>query len=121
MFIVVIVVVTGLLLSVKHARDEHLKQFFYYRQRPLTFDKKNYRLILIWTPLQMSYGDWIGIVGPDDVIQDCGDAAGIGEHQLDNKCIVTTNKEYVNHADVILFSLQNMKQVDIYINFYTHL
>ena len=66
------------------------------------------KIILLWTPIQGNYKEWEWGIGPDPVIGDCNNP------KIDGKCLITTHVALLNQADVVLFSIQDIKQVCIY-------
>ena len=62
---------------------------------------------MLWTSYQGKWTGWTGGLGHDQIISDCKSVVMNGE------CVLTSNKNYINSADVVLFSLQDLKQVFI--------
>ena len=67
---------------------------------------KTFKLILLWTPYQGRWKAWSGHVGHNQIIGNC-------DRIMNSECIVTSNKDYINSADVVLYSIQDLKQVEL--------
>ena len=82
---------------------------YYYKHQhvPLDLNTSNLKLILLWTPYQGRSKWWSEDVGHDKFVENC---TGV----LNNECMITRDKTYINHADMVLFSLQDLKQVIIH-------
>ena len=85
---------------------------YYYRYQSIPLDdntgnKTDYKIILLWTSYQGKWTGWTGGLGHDQIISDCKSVVMNGE------CVLTSNKNYINSADIVLFSLQDLKQVII--------
>ena len=84
---------------------EDWNYFFHYQRLPININEKSYKLILLWTPVQGNWKNWGGHVGHNEIIEECETI------KLNAQCRVTTNKDHIKLADVVLFSLQDLKQV----------
>ena len=83
---------------------------YYYRYQTIPLDngslqRNNYKIILLWTSYQGNWRGWSGGLGHDQIISNCKNTVMNGD------CILTSNKNYIASADVVLFSLQDLKQV----------
>ena len=87
--------------------ENGLKQYFQYYVKPEDVDALNppEKLIFLWTPIQGSYKEWSWGIGPDPVISGCGNKV------VDGRCLITTYPGLLEKADVVLFSVQDIKQV----------
>ena len=88
--------------------DNSVKHYFHYYLRPQdieTNQPKPEKFIFLWTPIQGSYKEWSWGIGPDPVISDC-------DHpEIDGKCLITTHPSLLEKSEVVLFSIQDIKQV----------
>ena len=83
---------------------------YYYRYQYLSLDDSankdgNYKVILLWTSYQGKWTGWTGGLGHDQILSECKNGLINGE------CVLTTDKNQIHSADVVLFSLQDLKQV----------
>ena len=78
--------------------------YFKLQRIPLDVTNKASKVILLWTARQGGWKSWSGFVGHDQIVSGC-------DSVMTSECIVTTNKDYINSADAVLFSIQNLKQV----------
>ena len=63
------------------------------------------KIILLWTPYQGSYQYWEWFIGRGPYTSNC-------ENQhLKHKCLISKDRKMTEHADVILFSIQDLKKV----------
>ena len=85
--------------------DNGLKYYFHYYILPQDIPTHPEKIILLWTPIQGSYKEWDWGIGPDPVISDCDNP------NIDGKCLITTHPSLLEKADVVLFSIQDIKQV----------
>ena len=86
--------------------DGGLKHYFHYYVLPQDISvNPPEKIIFLWTPIQGSYKEWSWGIGPDPVISDCNN------HEIDGKCLITTHPSLLEKADVVLFSIQDIKQV----------
>ena len=76
-----------------------------YHMKPKTMKSGQIKVIFLWTPIQKRYRNWAWGIGPQPVIKDCENP------KIDKKCILTNHEDMLEHADVILFSIQDMKKV----------
>ena len=63
------------------------------------------KIIFLWTPMFRNYDKWTWVVGSDPVMKDCN------SDDVDGKCLITTHKSLLEKADVVLFSVQDIKKV----------
>ena len=83
---------------------------YYYRYQYLSIDDsvnktRHYKVILLWTSYQGKWTGWTGGLGHDQILRDCNNGL------LNGDCVLTTDKNQIHSADVVLFSLQDLKQV----------
>ena len=79
--------------------------FFHYHVLPDDVQLQNPKIIYIWTTYFRDYQHWKWGIGPTPVISDCNDA------EIDKKCLITTHEKMLEKADVILFALEDLRQV----------
>ena len=84
---------------------EEWDYYFKYQRFPVDLNNKTFKLILLWTPYQGGWEDWSGHVGHNQIVSGCNSI-------MNSECIVTSNKDYINSADVVLYSIQDLKQVN---------
>ena len=84
---------------------EEWNSYFKYQHFPVDLNNKTYKLILLWTPYQGAWDNWSGTIGHNQILSGC-------DSIMNSECIVTSNKDYINYADVVLFSIQDLKQVN---------
>ena len=94
--------VTGLYVLHKYLY-ENWNYYYRYQTIPLDLHNRDYKLILLWTSYQGKWSGWSGLA-PDQYIKGCDDV-------MNGECIISSNKAYATRADVILFSIQDLKQV----------
>ena len=89
------------------AYENGLKHYFQYYVKPEDVDALNppEKLIFLWTPIQGSYKEWSWGIGPDPLISNCGNKL------VDGRCLITTDPSLLEKSDVVLFSVQDIKQV----------
>ena len=93
-------------LALKDNGQNHLETNYSYAKFHMT--KK---LLLLWTPYQRDFKNWKWTLGTGQVISKC-------KHQDESgKCEITRNRKMTKHADVILFSIQDLKKVSFLNNF----
>jgi len=87
--------------------ENGLKHYFKYYVKPEDVNALNppEKIIFLWTPIQGSYKEWSWGIGPDPLISDCGISL------VDGRCLITTNPSLLEKSDVVLFSVQDIKQV----------
>ena len=87
--------------------ESEQKYYFPYYVTLSEIDPRNApeKIIFLWTPIQDSYKEWSWGIGPDPVISDCGNAS------IDGRCLITTHPSLLEKSDVVLFSVQDIKQV----------
>ena len=76
--------------------------FYDFYVRPINITEK---IIFLWTPFQGSYRGYWGSVGP--VISNCRDT------KLNDKCLITTHPDYINNADIVLFSIEDINTIQM--------
>ena len=90
--------------------------YFYYYVLPSDVELKNPKIIFLWTAYFGDYKKhWSWAIGPDPVINDCNNI------NIDAKCLITNHIDLLQKADVILFSLEDLKQVRYSNNFMLHI
>ena len=82
---------------------ENWNYYYKYQILPVDLDNRSYKLILLWTSYQGKWTGWAGLT-QDQIIKGC-------DNVINGECIISSNKAYANSADVILFSIQDLKQV----------
>ena len=101
-------VVTIIIYSIIHYKQEHDedgKNYFHYYVYPNSTKINATKIIFLWTPLQGKYKEWSWGIGPEPTIDDCNDA------NVDGRCLVTTHLDLLEKADVVLFSIEDIKRV----------
>ena len=78
-----------------HPETNHSNAKFHLRKK----------LLLLWTPFQRDFRNWKWALGTGPVICKCKNQDESG------KCVTTRNRKMTKHADVILFSIQDLKKV----------
>ena len=84
------------------------KYYFHYYVLPSDIKIDTKKIIFLWTPIQGNYKEWSWGIGPDPIIADCNNT------NIDGKCLITTHPNLLKDADVVLFSIQDIKQVWYY-------
>ena len=97
--------------------ESGLKYYFHYYVRPQDIDTNHppEKIIFLWTPIQGSYKEWSWGIGPNPLISDCDNP------EIDGKCLITTHPSLLEKAEVVLFSVQDIKQVIIIGNIVTEI
>ena len=85
---------------------EEWRYYYKYKHLPLDLDNNNVKLILLWTSYQGRWIWWSDDVGDDQFVENCTAV-------MNGECMITSDKKYINNADIVLFSLQDLKQVNI--------
>ena len=87
--------------------DDFLKQNskYFVSLKDIDSSRLPQKIIFLWTPMFRNYDKWTWVVGSDPVIKDCN------SDDVDGKCLITTNKSLLEKADVVLFSVQDIKKV----------
>ena len=85
---------------------EEWRYYYKYKHLPLDLDNNNVKLILLWTSYQGRWIWWSDDVGEDQFVKNCTAV-------MNGECMITSDKKYINNADIVLFSLQDLKQVNI--------
>ena len=85
-----------------------MRYYFYYYVIPKDLKVHPEKIIFLWTPIQGNYQKWSWGIGPNPVIDDCNNP------NVDGKCLITTHPGLLMEADVVLFSIQDIKQVGYY-------
>ena len=78
-----------------HLETNHSNAKFHLRKK----------LLLLWTPYQRDFRNWKWTLGRGPVISKCKN------QDVSGKCVITRNRKMTKHADVILFSIQDLKKV----------
>ena len=104
-FLLTITPATYLLFNLIY--ENGLKHYFQYYVKPKDVNALNppEKLIFLWTPIQGSYKEWSWGIGPDPLISNCGNKL------VDGRCLITTDPSLLEKSDVVLFSVQDIKQV----------
>ena len=89
----------------KNEDDKDMKSFLHYFVNPTQTENRVTKIIFLWTPIQGKYEEWWWAIGPEPIIEDCDD------QHIDGKCLITTHVDLLEKADVVLFSIQDIKQV----------
>ena len=76
--------------------------YYHYKVLPQDVESNPEKIIFLWTPYQGSYEGWS--FGSDPRISNC-------ENYTNGKCLVTTHPELIEKADIVMFSIQDIKQV----------
>ena len=82
---------------------ENWNYYYGYQSLPVDLKNRTYKLILLWTAYQGKWTGWSGLTH-DQFIKGC-------DHVMNGDCIITSNKALAPSANVILFSIQDLKQV----------
>ena len=91
---------------------EAMKHYMHYYVLPRqTKNGDTTKIIFLWTPMQNNYKEWSWGIGPEPNIEDCNDPS------IDGRCLITTHVDLIDRADVILFSIQDIKQVSYLANY----
>ena len=87
--------------------ENGLKYYFHYHVTPeeISYWNPPEKIIFLWTPIQGNYKEWCWGIGPEPVISDCSNK------NVDGRCLITTHPSLLEKADVVLFSVQDIKQV----------
>ena len=87
--------------------DEVLKQNskYFVSLKDIDSSRLPEKIIFLWTPMFRNYDKWTWVVGSDPVMKDCNN------DDVDGKCLITTHKSLLEKADVVLFSVQDIKKV----------
>ena len=75
--------------------------YLHYYSRSTALTEK---IIFLWTPKQGSYYRW-SCFGADPNISGCDN------HSINGKCLITTHPDLLGIADVVLFSIQDIKKL----------
>ena len=67
------------------------------------------KIIYLWTPMFRNYDMWKWLVGPHPLMTGCH------SENIDSKCLITTHTSLFEKADVVLFSVQDIKKVNKFI------
>ena len=84
---------------------EATKHYMHYYVLPRQTKSDTTKIIFLWTAMQNNYKEWSWGIGPEPNIEDCNDPS------IDGRCLITTHVDLIDRADVILFSIQDIKQV----------
>ena len=106
--ILIIGIVTTCLLKLgRSVYDDVLKKNskYFVSLKEIDSSRLPEKIIFLWTPMFRTYDKWTWVVGSDPLIEDCNSNA------VDGKCLITTHKSLLEKADVILFSVQDIKKV----------
>ena len=97
--------------------ENGMKYYFHYYVTPPEINPRNppEKIIFLWTPIQGNYKEWSWGIGPDPVISDCGNT------NVDGRCLITTHPSLLEKSDVVLFSIQDIKQVIFSLNYHYEL
>ena len=76
--------------------------YYHYKVLPQDVESNPEKIIFLWTPYQGSYEGWS--FGSDPLISNC-------KNNTNGKCLVTTHPELIEKADIVMFSIQDIKQV----------
>ena len=87
--------------------DDFLKQNskYFVSLKDIDSSRLPEKIIFLWTPMFRNYDKWTWVVGSDPVLKDCN------SDDVDGKCLITTHKSLLEKADVVLFSVQDIKKV----------
>ena len=107
LFLIISIVTTCLLIFRRSVYDDILKQNskYFVSLKDIDSSRLPEKIIFLWTPMFRNYDKWTWVVGSDPVIKDCNSDV------VDGKCLITTHKSLLEKADVVLFSVQDIKKV----------
>ena len=96
-----------LLIYGRSVSDEVLKQNskYFVSLKDIDSSRLPEKIIFLWTPMFRNYDKWTWVVGSDPLMKDCN------SNDVDGKCLITTHKSLLEKADVVLFSVQDIKKV----------
>ena len=80
--------------------------FLHYYVLPSEMNLNSPKIIFLWTTYFGDYQHWTWGIGPTPRISDCRDIV-----KRNQSCIVTTHGDMLEQADVVLFALQDIRQV----------
>ena len=106
--ILIIGIVTICLLKLgRSVYDDVLRQNskYFVSLKDIDSSRLPERIIFLWTPMFRNYDKWTWVVGSDPLMKDCNG------NDVDGKCLITTHKSLLEKADVVLFSVQDIKKV----------
>ena len=102
---IITIVIYVIIYYKKDDNDEEMQNYLHYYVHPKSIKTNVTKIIFLWTPLQGNYKEWSWGIGPEPIIEDCN------EPNVDGKCLITTHVDFLRKADVVLFSIQDIKQV----------
>ena len=107
LILIIGIVTTCLLIFRRSVYDDILKQNskYFVSLKDIDSSRLPEKIIFLWTPMFRTYDKWTWVVGSDPVMKDCNSDA------VDGKCLITTHKSLLEKADVVLFSVQDIKKV----------
>ena len=105
--IVLFIIIPAIYVIGQLIYDNILRQYskYYVRLQDIHAPNAPEKIIFLWTPIFGNYKGWSWGIGPSPVISDCGTS------KIDNKCLITNHLSLLEKADVVLFSIQDIKQV----------
>ena len=107
LILIIGIVTTCLLIFRRSVYDDILKQNskYFVTLKDIDSSRLPEKIIFLWTPMFRNYDKWTWVVGSDPVVKDCN------SDDVDDKCLITTHKSLLEKADVVLFSVQDIKKV----------
>ena len=87
----------------------NITYYFQYYAIPSQVKIGAKKIIFLWTPIHGSYKDWSWGIGSEPIIDDCNNP------KIDGKCLITTHPDLLEEANVVLFSIRDIKQVCSYV------
>ena len=100
--------VTLTIIHYKEERDAIFNEdisyynYYVYQKNP---NQTVPKIIFLWTPLLGKYKDWSWGIGPEPIVEDCNDT------NVDGRCLITTHPGLLEEANVVLFSILDIKRV----------
>ena len=107
LILIIGIVTTCLLIFRRSVYDDILKQNskYFVTLKDIDSSRLPEKIIFLWTPMFRNYDKWTWVVGSDPVVKDCN------SDDVDDKCLITTHQSLLEKADVVLFSVQDIKKV----------
>ena len=100
--------ITAIIYSITYYKEEHDKgdnSYYNYYVHQKDLEQNVSKIIFLWTPLFGKYKEWSWGIGPEPIIHDCDDP------NIDGRCLITNHLSMFERADVVLFSLLDIKRV----------
>ena len=111
LILIAIILIISILIIGTSVYDDVLKRQSKYHisLKDINSSRLPEKIIFLWTPMFRNYDMWKWLVGPHPLMTDCH-----GEN-MDSKCLITTHTSLFEKADVVLFSVQDIKKVNKFI------